>query len=121
MLKAAYYFGCYKDPGHYLFDVSMRRVYKPKLPDDFPVNPDILDAGLLPPKLPQVEGQIFLNHINGWTILSFWDRSIDKRPSSNSAFVIRGIHKADEAFRLADESFHDVVARCEYLTIGNPL
>lgn len=48
-----------------------------------------------------------------WTALSFWDRTGDKRPSSNSNFVARGDFTADEMIALAREHFPEVMARLD--------
>lgn len=105
-----YYFGCVDRPGHYLF-YSRRTVQERDLPDDFPVNPYVLDGRLLPPKLPQVEGRAELIHFTGWTVLSFWDRSVDRRPGCNSAFILRGRYNFNEAVEFAKEHYPWVWAR----------
>jgi hypothetical protein len=38
----------------------------------------------------EAEGRAFITHRNGWTALAFWDRSLDKHPSSHSAFLAPG-------------------------------
>ena len=30
--------------------------------------------------------------IDNWTICAWWDRSVDRRPESNAAFCVRGLH-----------------------------
>jgi hypothetical protein len=104
MIDDAYYFGCWQEPGHYLFAPGGRNAER-HIPDDFPVSVHILDGGLLPPKLPEVEGRASLAHINGWTILSFWDRSIDKRGKCNSSFLFRGRLTFAEACQQAANNF----------------
>lgn len=84
-----YFFGCWnKDiPGHYLYHQSGLIVSRSKLPKDFPLHPDALDAGFLPQKL-QEERKLYIWRTNGWAIITFWDRSGDSRPGSNSAFIL---------------------------------
>src|SRR5690349_11829936 len=95
----AYYFGCLNGPGHYLFDVHGRNAER-RVPADFPCRPTAFDGTFLPPGLPQIEGRASLVHFNGWTVLAFWDRSVDKRGGCNSAFILRNYHDFDEAKRL---------------------
>ena len=85
-----YYFGKWPDvyAGHHLYDKSGYTLHN--LPKDFPCAEGALDGGLLPPNQPEIEGVASVVHLNGWTILAFWDRSGDKRGRSNSAFVVRG-------------------------------
>lgn len=53
----------------------------------------------------QVEGHAKLTHHNGWTILSFWDRTGDSRGNSNSAFLEQGEHDFDYMVAKAKEVF----------------
>jgi hypothetical protein len=58
-----------------------------------------VDSGLCPyrdPQAPkwkqpeveaQLQGHALLHYKDGWTCISFWDRSGDTRPGSNSAFI----------------------------------
>jgi len=111
-----YYFGKYPDTydGHCLYDENGRKVYECHLPNDFPVKDYILDGGLLPPKLPQIEGRSTIVHINGWTILSFWDRSGDHRGNSSSNFIMRGVYEFENALELANKAFPKVFTRIEF-------
>ena len=106
-----YYFGCWQGAGHDLHTVTGSRISMYAVPADFPCAVTTLDGGFLPPRLPQVEGQGILVHLNGWTILSFWDRSVDTRPGSCSTFVLRGLHTCAETWALAQEGFPDVWER----------
>jgi hypothetical protein len=110
MTDDIYYFGCWREPGHFLRSREGVR-HEHNLPADFPCPLNMLDGGFLPPKLPDVQGRATCVHLNRWTILSFWDRSVDKRPGCNSAFIIRGYHTFSEAVRLAKERFPEVWGR----------
>ncbi len=99
-----YYFGCQIEKGHYLY-LGNYKVYQANLPDDFPVNPGVLDGGFLPPKLKQLEGRAELIHCRDWTILTFWDRSLDKRLNSNSSFVARGILDFTQVVEIAKKYY----------------
>ena len=52
-----------------------------------------LDGGLLTDDYYRADntptGKISEHHKDGWTVISFWDRSGDKRPGSNTAFLFK--------------------------------
>jgi hypothetical protein len=115
------------DVGHYLYSVGGHRMRENHLPKDFPIRWQILDASLLPPGLPQVEGRAALWHFNAWTanswtILSFWDRSGDSRMNSNSAFVLRGNWDLEGACRAARDAFPEIWGRFKFQVLlpGGP-
>lgn len=85
-----FYFGCWDRPGHFLFLPNGWQAHGSNVPKDFPCRDGALDGGFLPPNLPQNEGRASLWHVSGWTILTFWDRSVDSRTGCCSAFVMRG-------------------------------
>jgi hypothetical protein len=62
----------------------------------------------------QIEGAALLHHLDDWTALAFWDRSIDSRYGSNSAFLLEGRFTFDEACRVAREAFPRVWARYKF-------
>lgn len=78
-----------------------------------PFKPHILDAALLPPREDgeQVEGIVHRSVINGWTVLSFWDRSADSRFSSSSAFVLEGVHDFAGGLNAARVAFPEIFTR----------
>lgn len=47
-----------------------------------------IDTGYAPEDPHQAEGGAALTHVYGWTVLAWWDRSVDLRPNSNTALVI---------------------------------
>jgi hypothetical protein len=115
--RSSFYHGCGDDTGHYLFEEGRGRLcaVNANIPSDFPVCLHILDAGLLPPNLPQEEGLATVAYVNGWTILAFWDRSVDKRGNSNSAFVLPGqILNFATVLRLSRERFPWVFERIKF-------
>ena len=61
-----------------------------------------------------LEGQAVINYKDGWTALSFWDRSIDSRPGSNSNFLAEGIFNFDEMIKLTQEKFPSVWNRFKF-------
>lgn len=114
----AYYFGCWakNNLGHFLYAPDGRGWYtrEEELPRDFPVKPHVLDGALLGlDGLPQREGEATFGHLNGWTLLSFWDRSADRRGASSSSFVLRGEHTFEVAVAAARAAFPSVWARID--------
>lgn len=59
----------------------------------------------------QPEGVVRLHHRDGWTAISFWDRTGDRRGSSNSTFIAEGMHDAPQMLTLFAESFPAIWAR----------
>lgn len=86
----AYYFGCWSPDrcGHFLYDENGRNAER-TAKNLLPVKLESLDGGLLN-GVPDVPGNAVLFHGRGWTLLSFWDRSGDKRGASNSTFLLPG-------------------------------
>lgn len=118
IMVECYYFGCWDRVGHFLFAADGRRIHcfagvgilPCGLPKDFPVRAETLDGGLLGYE-EQVEGRTVVTHIRGWTILSFWDRSVDERPGCNSNFVMRGNLSFADALDAARTTFPKVIRR----------
>lgn len=108
-----YYFGKVvgEYEGHVLHDQNLRKVYSSDVPSDFPCREGCLDGGFLPPRSLQTEGLSALVYLNGWTILSFWDRSGDKRVNSSSAFLLRGTFSFEEVLNRAKANFPSLYAR----------
>lgn len=82
----AFYFGCWSPDktGHFLYNSHGQKIREDI--KDFPMRPTALDGSLLN-GVPDKQGNAVLFHGRGWTLLSFWDRSGDSRPASNSTFV----------------------------------
>jgi hypothetical protein len=113
-----YYFGCKEGLGHYLHSPRASQAARP--PADLPYTIKQLDAGLLPDNnWPQTEGAGALVQARGWTVLTFWDRTVDKRANSNSAFVARGLHSLAEMKVLAEAAFPAIYSRFNFeITVG---
>lgn len=118
----AYYFGCIGHPGHYWWRRDRCDWGIPKI-----VGPNIdprIDAGFCPGTSrdlkpwqrtrPEVEGEAAMHHIDGWTVLAFWDRSVDRRGACNSNFVARGEHDFDAMLAIAREQFPHVMGRLSF-------
>lgn len=99
-----YYFGCHDRPGHYLW--TERGNGADRIADSvLPFRYTILDGGLLPHDREQIEGDATIVHWPNWTVISFWDRSVDKRGGCSSAFAIPGRLTFDEAVEVAKAKF----------------
>lgn len=60
----------------------------------------------------QAQGICRINFVEGWTILSFWDRSaIDKRPGCNSNFMAFGRHNFEAMKKLIEINYPSIVKR----------
>jgi hypothetical protein len=116
-LKAVkmYYFGCVERAGHFMFDISLHQAWRHS---DCPWNPDKGEVdGKLQPHLPDCnkrvycrcgslpQGQALVHHKEGWTALSFWDRSVDSRGGCNSNFFANGTFDFDTMVMLAKHFF----------------
>jgi hypothetical protein len=110
VIGQCYFFGCHRQAGHYLWTEkgSMAdRIARDVLPFRY----TILDAGLLPELSNQTEGEATIVHWPKWTVVSFWDRSVDKRGGCNSSFVIPAVLSFDEAIAVAKKRFPWVWSR----------
>lgn len=116
-----FYSGCWNEPGHFLHRVDGYHLYEQALSKDFPVRPDSLDGAFLPQRQ-QIEGRGVLLHFPGWTLLTFWDRSVDKRYNSCSAFVMRGKWTFEETVAHCKQWFPQVWERFKFpVTEAQPL
>ncbi len=103
-------FGCIGVAGHYLHSktgVNWRNEQTPW--------GDRLDAFLLTSDYynhnTAVTGLCSEHHLNGWTAISFWDRSGDSRPGSNTSFLCHAEITAAELLALAREQWPHVFSR----------
>ena len=102
------YFGCMGRAGHFLFDHDGQRPY-----GSTPWGYD-LDGGLLDSSKPEVEGVVQFHQKDGWTAIAFWDRSVDSRYASNSAFLVAESVSAETLLAMARESWPAVFSRCKF-------
>lgn len=108
-----YFFGVKEYAGHFLY-LGNQKVNQQHLPKDFPVDVYVLDGKLLPPKLPQEQGRAELVHVGGWTVLTFWDRSEDKRLNCNSSFLVRGQYDFQEVVKIAKDNYPKIWSRFDF-------
>jgi len=103
-----FYFGAWDAAGHYLFNERglMMREHEHEA-KDFPwnVRGTDIDCELTPQRNNQHLGEALVHHKAGWTALAFWDRSVDRRPNSNSVFFAEGTFGLEEMVALARVRF----------------
>jgi hypothetical protein len=92
---ALYYFGCVERAGHYLFrptsDGRPWRADDEDIPADWPFGERgwKLDSTYAPLG-PERQSRANVIHVEGWTVLAMWDRSVDQRGKCNANFVAKG-------------------------------
>lgn len=105
------YYGALEDLGHYFYSEEGGRIHGYPHPD---VPWKEADGGLCLGSVPgdhysrscpEVVGEALLHHKDGWTALSFWDRTIDTRPGSNSNYFAKGTFTFEEMVELAKTRF----------------
>lgn len=103
----ALYFGCSRDAraGHFLWAADGRTSARlvgatPEEREWFRAFEHTLDCTYAP-RGSQVQGRALRHHVHGWTIVAWWDRTVDSRGNSNSAVLIRGEYTFDEAMAWA--------------------
>ncbi len=111
-----YYFGCIDQPGHQMWspETPQNLLERRALSDLVRTNPWGLriDTCLCPGG--GVQGQAMLHHRAGWTALSFWDRSVDHRPGSNSTFLAEGLYSFEQMIEMAKSYFPQVMGRLTF-------
>lgn len=112
----AFYFGCWGDTGHFLWNSRKQSFhrYSDGLPNDFPVEPTLLDGTFIPPKAPKIEGLAHFSYVNGWSLIAFPDYSVDSRPGSNSVFLVSGQRSFEQTLALSKKSFPEIFNRFKF-------
>lgn len=109
MADRVFYFGCIGDTGHFLFDASGCYVRPDRV--GVPFSRGGLDQRD-PPGRKQEQGNARLSFESGWTLLHFWDRTVDRRPGSHSIFLVEGgPHSGDVMMQRAERAFPKVLTR----------
>lgn len=117
-----YFFGCWKEAGHRWADpgnaFAEERAIEHRLPDE--LHHGRIDGGFCPGRVKgdpwkrtreEVEGEAKLTHIGGWTVLGWWDRSVDHRGACNSNVVVRGRHDTTVMLEIARRRVPHVIER----------
>jgi hypothetical protein len=115
----AYYYGCQNDTGHYWFakdgEWMGRKSIIAKLPES--IGPYKVDGGFCPgaPKAHWgPSGHAAFHRVDGWSVLSFWDNSIEKRPGGCSTFVAKGTFHYATMREIAESQFPSVWKRFKF-------
>lgn len=119
-----YYFGCIRQPGHYLWTNNGEKFYG-TLPDGFPESWAFTRYGdtryvreaAIAPNAYGEQGLAEIAHEEGWTRISFPDRSIDERPNCVSVFMEKGKKTFEEMMEIAHREFPQVTDRYNFLVI----
>ena len=104
-MKKAFYFGCWKGDGHFLWSNDGSPLKRTEIPWTLAE----LDGNLQPK--PEIVGHAKLHHRMGWTALAIWDRSGDSRPGSTSVFMLQGELTYHETLQAIQQAFPDLWAR----------
>lgn len=118
-----YYFGPYNQAGHFFFGPRGSYVSRQET-ECIPWKDYEIDGKLQPGcfeerghwsvKGPEIEGQALLWTKNGWTAISFWDRSVDTRGRCNSTFIAEGTFTFEEMVEWSKLVFPDRWARMKF-------
>ena len=102
-----YFFGCLGTAGHFLYSKNEHRT----LPDKQTPWGFEMDGGLAPQDVPEKQGHAAIHHKNGWTAVSWWDRTVDTRGKCNSAVLAEGEHDFEQMKVLLKEHWPEVYTR----------
>lgn len=126
-MRPCYFFGCGNRIGHYLHEPGGKPVHSAgpfwwmELYGAFCPGRERPRHG---PR-PEVQSACKVTHVQGWTVLASWDRSVDERGTSNGAFLAEGTYGFEGMIALAREHFPQIVERVEraaplHLAAGTP-
>lgn len=120
--RTVYYYGCWNNrTGHFLFKPDgtfVEMESEKRLAEQMKSVNISCDIFISSSKCPQrkdvnnrrleVEGEAHLHHINGWTLLAFWNRSVDHRNSSHSNFFTQGEWDFNQMCQIARKSYPSI-------------
>lgn len=117
-----YYFGCIYEPGHYLWENMHTRNSELFRRQPWGIGLDgLAGSSIARERTSNIpEGRAWLIHLDGWTVISFWDRSVDTRPGSNSAFAAEGTFTFDEMVTAAKAQWPEVWKRFSFDVVEAP-
>ncbi len=108
-----FYFGPWDQAGHFFWSEHGGRVTR-EVENSLPWKDWEIDGKLQPRCYDkrghwehgrEVEGEALLHHKNGWTCLSFWDRSVDTRGACNSTYFAEGTFTFEEMVEMSKTRF----------------
>lgn len=104
-----FFFGCYRDTGHFLWAPGGVPAKDKALPPS--LKRMRLDTTHAPKDAREREGRAAVHHVDGWTVVAWWDRSVDRRHGSNSAFLMKGEHSFSAVLLAAGNAFPELLPR----------
>lgn len=115
----AYYFGCWERSGHfwrgknpYTTEHEILQKVPPALKHiDGRFCPGAVPGDSYARRRPEVEGEAALHHVDGWTVLAWWDRSVDHRGACNSNIVARGTFDFTIMIEIGKAQYPRVITR----------
>lgn len=108
-----WYFGCIGQSGHYLWRTPREKAGSV---EEMRWTRTGIDSGFAPPDSDE-QGRALRHYVHGHTIVSFWDRSVDKRGACNSSFIMRGDHSFATVVAAARVAYPQVWARFPFEVI----
>lgn len=110
------YFGCVGQVGHYLYMPGDRGPVQPHGMESRRLAwASICDGGLMDAnREEQVEGAATWSHVKGYSIVSFWDRSVDSRFASSSSFLVYGVVSFDQVLDISRKMFPTIFERFKF-------
>ena len=115
--KLNLYFGCIERVGHYLWEPPNISSHKSKSAvHKWLYNKD----GAFAPKDTRKQGLACIRYLSDdannkkYTIISFWDNSVDNRGGSNSIFLTEGKYDFDEALTIIKEVCPNIFKRFNF-------
>ena len=114
-MKKLFYFGCKDSAGHYLWE-GPNEIYPQTISHRIGANNantrffERMDAVYAPGRT-EKEGVYQEVDIDGFKILAWWDRTVDKRPGSNSALIGWGFNTSEEMIEAAKIIYPWVMSR----------
>lgn len=126
-MSAILFFGAWGRAGHYYW-LPGRRLAESDRSLPASLQGGKIDGRLAPqrrePRYPssrlEAEGEAAAHHIDGWTVVAWWDRSVDRRGGSNSALLMRGTHSMPAVLLEAADKFPELLPRFAALTEVKP-
>lgn len=110
-ITETYYFGTYLSSGHYLWNTAFTKLWHSR--NESPVPWGWALDGTLAPKR-EVEGEALLHYKDGWTALSFANRTDDSRSGSNATFFFNTILTFEQAVEAAKLHWPRVVNKFDF-------
>lgn len=111
-----YFFGCWRDVGHYMHVPDGRRCWDVATPWGHDIDSRLCPNGKNRDRriADEVEGHAAIHHKNGWTGLAWWDRSVDKRGACNAGLYARATLNAQQILAIGRAQFPSVFGRFAY-------